>query len=176
MKRMLGLSAAVAASIFAASAWADAPTAAQQKIASMQYLVGTWNCAHTVGNFSGTYTTTYSKVVGDLWLKQTYDFPPEQMSAGPVHAEYFMGYDERRQGWVRFGVMSNGQYFAIRMTDAGEGGWAWKYVSFFGTRNPETPGADATFTRKSDSEYVVDGPSYEQNGTRVTEHHVCKKA
>jgi hypothetical protein len=25
------------------------------------------------------------------------------------------------------------------------------------------------------AEYVVDGPSYEQNGTRVTEHHVCKK-
>ena len=48
-------------------------------------------------------------------------------------------------------------------------------MSFFKTQNPETPGSDATFSKKSDSEYVVDGPSYEQNGTRVTEHHVCKK-
>jgi hypothetical protein len=39
----------------------------------------------------------------------------------------------------------------------------------------KTPGIDATFSKKLDSEYVVDGPSYEQNGTRVTEHHVCKK-
>ena len=92
-----------------------------------------------------------------------------------VHAEYFMGYDERRQAWVRFGVMSTGQYFAIRMTETGDSGWSWKYVSFFRTQNPETPGSDATFTKKSDSEYAVDGPSYEQNGTRVTEHHVCKK-
>jgi hypothetical protein len=41
---------------------------------------------------------------------------------------------------------------------------------------PESPGSDATFTKKSDAEYAVDGPSYEQNGVPVTEHHVCKKA
>src|SRR5437763_14875641 len=142
----------------------------QQKIASVQYLLGSWKCAHTVGTFAGTYTTTYAKPLGDL-------FPAEQMAASepPVRAEFIMGYDERRQAWVRFGVTSTGQYFAIRMTDSGEHGWSWKYVSFFKTQNPETPGSDATFTKKSDSEYLVDGPSYEQNGTRVTEHHVCKK-
>ena len=131
MRRNLDLFAAVAATFFAARAWVDAAPAAQQKIASVQYLVGTWNCAHTVGTFSGTYTTTYAKALGDLWLKQTYDFPPTQTaeSEPAVHAEYF----------------------------------------------PEAPGSDATFTKKSDSEYAVDGPSYEQNGTRVTEHHVCRK-
>ena len=61
------------------------------------------------------------------------------------------------------------------MTDTTDSGWSWKYVSFFKTQNPEAPGSDATFSKKSDSEYVVGGPSYEQNGTRVTEHHVCKK-
>jgi hypothetical protein len=175
MIRKLALSAVVATALFAASTWVSAAPAAQQEMAAFQYLVGTWNCAHTVGTFSGTYTTTYAKALDGRWLKQAYDFPPEQVAATAVRAEYFMGYDERRQGWVRFGVMSNGQYFAIRMTTVGDGGWSWKYVSFFPRQNPETPGSDATFTRKSDSEYVIDGPSYEQNGTRVTEHHVCKK-
>jgi hypothetical protein len=178
MKPNPGLLAAVAAAFLAAAAHAHASPAAQQKITAVQYLVGTWNCAHTVGTFSGTYTTTYSKPLGDLWLRQTYDFPPKQIaeSEPAVHAEFIMGYDERRQAWVRFGAISTGQYFAIRMTDTDDSGWLWKYVSFFKTQNPETPGSDATFSKKSDSEYVVDGPSYEQNGTRVTERHVCKKA
>jgi hypothetical protein len=177
MKRNLGLLVAVAAMFLAASSYAYAAPTAQQKLASVQYLVGTWNCAHTVGTFSGTYTTTYANALGNLWLKQTYDFPAKQMKeAEPaVHAEYLMGYDERRQAWVRFGAMSTGQYFAIRMTDTGDSGWSWKYISFSSTRKPETPGSDATFTKKSDSEYAVDGPSYEENGTRVTEHHICKK-
>jgi hypothetical protein len=177
MKRNLGLLAAVAAMFLAASSYAYAAPTAQQKLASVQYLVGTWNCAHTVGTFSGTYTTTYANALGNLWLKQTYDFPAKQMKeAEPaVHAEYLRGYDERRQAWVRFGAMSTGQYFAIRMTDTGDSGWSWKYISFSSTRKPETPGSDATFTKKSDSEYAVDGPSYEENGTRVTEHHICKK-
>jgi hypothetical protein len=158
MRRNQGLFAAVAATFLAASTCADASPAAQQKIASVQYLVGTWNCSHTVGTL-------------------TYDFPPTQSAKSEpgVHAEYFMGFDERRQAWVRFGVMSTGQYFAIRMTDTGDSGWSWKYVSFFKTQQPEAPGSDATFTKKSDFEYTVEGPSYEENDTRVTEHHVCKK-
>src|SRR5207244_1433678 len=70
-------------------------------------------------------------------------------------AKYFIGYDERHQAWVRFGAMSTGQYFAIRMTDDGKGGWGWKYVSFFPRTTPETSGSDATFTRKSDTQYTV---------------------
>jgi hypothetical protein len=177
MKRNLDVFAAVAATFFAASACADESRVSQQKIASVQYLVGTWNCAHTVGTVSGTYRTTYSNAFGDLWLKQAYDFPPRRTGENEpaVHAEYFMGYDERRQGWVRFGAMSTGQYFAIRMTDTADGGWSWKYVSFFPTQKPEAPASDATFTKTSNSEYTVDGPSYEEHGTRVTEHHVCKK-
>jgi hypothetical protein len=61
------------------------------------------------------------------------------------------------------------------MTETGNSGWSWKYVSFFPRQKPESPGSDATFTKNSDAEYVVDGPSYEQNGVPVTEHHVCKK-
>ena len=61
------------------------------------------------------------------------------------------------------------------MTDIDDSGWSWKYVSFFKTQQPETASIDATFTKRSDTEYIVDGPSYEENGTRATEHHFCKK-
>jgi hypothetical protein len=177
MQRNLGWLAAAAATLLAASTAAHAAPTARQKIASAQYLVGTWNCAHTVGAFSGTYKTTYTNVLGNLWLRQISDFPPKQIngSAPAVQAEFIMGYDEGRQAWVRFGALSNGDYFAIRLTDAGDGVWSYKYISFSSSRKPETPGSDATFTKKSDTEYVVDGPSYEENGTPVREHHVCKK-
>lgn len=52
---------------------------------------------------------------------------------------------------MRFGAISTGQYFAIRTTEIGDGGWPWKYISVFRTQ-PEAPGSDATFTKKSDSE------------------------
>jgi hypothetical protein len=176
MRRTLKWLAAVVTTFFAVSSAYAAPTA-RQKIASLQYLVGTWSCAHTLGTFSGTYKTTYAEALGGLWLRQTTDFPPRQFGekGDAVRAEFLMGYDERRQAWVRFGVLSTGQYFAIRMTDAGDGAWSWKYVSFFKRSTPETADSDATFTKKSDAEYVVDGPSYEEDGKPVREHHVCKK-
>lgn len=70
MQRNLDLFAAVAATFFAASAGAGESPVAQQEIASVQCLVGTWSCAHTVGTVSGTYTTTYSNAFGDFWLKK----------------------------------------------------------------------------------------------------------
>jgi S1-C subfamily serine protease len=151
---------------------------ASQELSSVDYLIGTWSCAHTVGSFSGTYKTTYSKVLGNRWLQQTYDFPAQKMvdRVEPAStAVALMGFDERRQTWVRFFANSGGQYFPIRMTDNGSG-WTWKYSTFFTRTSPETPNPDATLTRKSDAEYVIDGPTYPQNGVVVTEHHVCRKA
>ena len=175
MRQATSLRAAVAVALFSATcAWAES---APDKLASVEYLVGTWNCAHTVGDFSGTYKTSYAKILGGAWLRQTYEFPPKQFGANaqPVSAEFLIGYDERRQAWVRFGVTSTGQYFAIRMTDM-PNGWSYKYVSFFSRQQPETSDSDATFTKKSESEYLVEGPSYPENGVRVTERHVCRKA
>jgi hypothetical protein len=150
------------------------PSAAAQPQPSMaDYLVGTWQCAHTVGTFSGTYKTTYAKVLAGKWLQQTYEFPAQK--DGPAStAVALMGFDDQRQTWVRFFASSNGQYFPIRMTDTGTG-WAWKYSTFFVRTKPETPGPDATITRKSDTEYEIQGPTYPQNGVQVTEHHVCRR-
>jgi hypothetical protein len=177
MKRNSRLSIAAAALMLAMFVPAEAGPTAQQELASANYLVGTWDCNHTVGNFAGKYRTTYTKVLGDLWLKQTYDFPPQQAAGREepaVTAEALMGYEERRQTWVRFFVNSKGQHFAIRMTDTGNG-WTWKYVSFFKRTTPETPDPDATFTKKSDTQYLIDGPTYQLDGKQVTEHHVCNK-
>ncbi len=183
MKRSFALPLAVAAIVLvgplregaASRAQQKRPTA-QQKMASVDYLVGTWSCDHTVGTFAGKYKTTYAKVLGNLWLKQTYDFPPGQFGndKGPaVTAEALIGYDENWGQWVRFFATSHGEYFSIRMKDIGNG-WAYRYVSFFGSK-AETAQADATFTKKSDTEYLIEGPTYPENGTQVTEHHSCHK-
>lgn len=149
---------------------------AKEKLATVEYLVGTWSCAHTVGSFAGTYATRYAKVLGDLWLKQTYDFPPQQFGGNTepaVTGEALIGYDANRGQWVRFFANSTGQYFPIRMKETGTG-WAYRYVSFFGSK-PDAPEADATFTKKSPEEYVIEGPTYPENGKEVTEHHDCRK-
>ena len=149
------------------------PAAAPQQFSMADYLVGTWECAHTVGTFSGTYKTSYAKVLDGKWLQQAYDFAGQKDDPAST-AMALMGFDERRQEWVRFFANSKGQYFPIRMTDTGNG-WAWKYSTFFTRKTPETPGPDATITRKSDMEYEIQGPTYPQNGVTVTEHHVCRR-
>jgi hypothetical protein len=145
--------------------------AAPRELASRAWLIGTWHCSFTVGPKSGVYTTTWARALDDAWLTQTIDQP----GIGGFHASYFVGYDARRRGWVRFGAMTTGQYFAIRMTDVGSGGWAWKYVSFFSKRSVTSRSVDALFKRVSDSRYTIDGPSYPANGVMLTEHHVCTK-
>ena len=177
MKPSSSASIAVMAMVFALLVPLYATPTTQQELASVNYLVGTWDCNHTVGDFAGKYRTTYSKTLGDMWLKETYDFPPQKVGKEEelaITAETLMGYDERRQAWVRFFANSKGQYFAIRMTDTGTG-WTWKYISFFKRTTPETADPDATLTKKSDTQYVIDGPSYPLNGTQVTEHHTCNK-
>ncbi len=183
MKRSFALPFAIAAMILAAPLYEGAASRAQQKkptarekMASVGYLVGNWSCAHTVGTFSGKYDTTYARVLGDLRLKQTYDFPPKQFGDNnerPVTAEALMGYDEGWGQWVRFFATSTGEYFPLRMKETGNG-WTYRYISFFGSK-AETAEADATFTKKSDTEYVIEGPTYPENGMQVTEHHSCHK-
>jgi hypothetical protein len=184
MKRNSLLPFMVAVTLFAAVLFAGGALKAQQrkptakeKMATVDYLVGTWSCDHTVGTFAGKYKTTYTKVLGDLWLKQTYDFPPRQFgdNEGAITGEALIGYDEERQGWVRFLAVSNGLYFPIRMTDTANG-WSYKYINYFAkTIRQEPPEGDARFTKKSDTEYSIDGPTYPENGTQVTEHHSCHK-
>jgi hypothetical protein len=167
MTRRLGLSAAVIAMLIAAPSYSSAQPTAPQEMVAVQYLVGTWNCAHTVGDFSGTYTTSFANALGGLWLRQTYDFPATKIDPA-WHGEFFTGYDDRVSRWVRFGALSTGQYFGMVSKTTSVTVWPWDYVL------PGTTG-HATWTKVSDSEFTVDGPEYTQSGKPVKEHHTCKK-
>jgi hypothetical protein len=168
MKRKPALLAALAAVLLAVPSRTHAQTAAQQELKPVHYLVGTWSCAHTVGDFSGTYTTSFTTALDDRWLKQRYDFPATKTEPA-WYGEFYLGYDARVPRWVRFGAMSTGQYFGMVSKDASVTTMSWAY------RLPG-PNASATWTKRSDSEFTIDGPSYPENGKPVTEHHVCKKS
>jgi hypothetical protein len=166
MKRIFGLFA-VGAIVLAGSSGAAAGPTAQEAMGSIRFLVGTWNCAHTVGDFSGTYTETFTNALDGRWLKQTYEFPATSTEPA-VKAEYFFEYDQRVPRWVRFGAHSNGQYYGMYSSNPGDTSWVWKYVL-------PGPNGTATWTKRSNTEYTIDGPEYPENGKLVTEHHRCTK-
>ena len=167
MKPISRLFAVLAAAALSAPSGASAAPTAQEAMGSTRFLVGTWNCAHTVGDFSGTYTETFANALDGRWLKQTYAFPATADEPA-VRAEYLIEYDERVPRWVRFGAHSNGQYYGMYSTSPGAPTWVWNYVL------PSARGT-ATWTKRSDTEYTIDGPQYPQNGNVVTEHHRCTK-
>jgi hypothetical protein len=143
---------------------------------AVQFLVGTWSCAHTVGDFKGTYTTTYTSALDGQWLRQIYDFPTLGSGTGPAHGEFFIGYDSHFKRWVRWGMLSTGDYWAMTATQS-DNTWSWSYAL------PRRPGSgtyedkdQVTWMKKSDAEYIVDCPTYPQNGKTVTEHHDCRKS
>src|SRR6266550_6977336 len=119
-----------------------APTVGEA-MQTVQYLKGTWTCAHTVGDFSGAYAMSFAQGLGERWLRQTLDFPATATDPA-VHAEYFLGYDPRIQAWIRFGAHTNGQYFAMRTTSTDNERWSWQYVL------PGTSGS-LMWTKKSDA-------------------------
>ena len=166
-KQIFGLFAAVGVTVLAGSSGASAAPTAQEGMGSIQFLVGTWNCAHTVGDFSGTYVETFANAMNGRWLRQTYEFPATSTEPA-VHAEYFIEYDPRVPRWVRFGAHSNGQYYGMYSTSPGVPIWAWNYVL------PTAKGT-TTWTKRSNTEYTIDGPEYPENGKLVTEHHRCTK-
>jgi hypothetical protein len=168
MKRTSAVLAAAALLLAPASQAQAAPTA-PDAMRSVRFLVGSWNCAHTVGDFAGTYRETFADAFGGRWIKQVYDFPATRNEPA-VHAEYFLEYDARVPRWVRFGAHSNGQYYGQYSTSAGDTVWVWNYVL------PKPGGATSTWTKKSETEYTIDGPTYPENGKDVTEHHTCKKS
>ena len=158
--------AAIALLFAVVSARAQARPLADDEAQAAQFLLGTWSCALTAGDFSGRYTTAYTAVFGGRWLKQTFEFPATAEEPA-VQTEYFLSYDARIPQWVRFGAHSNGQYYGMvgkRAQDV----WSWNYV---------LPGRGATvvWTKKSAGEYAIDGPTYPAGGKLVTEHHTCRK-
>ena len=175
MMNRIGLAAASAAAIVLVFSDPCGAATARQAIATRAYLLGNWACTFTVGAEGGSYRTTWSQTLDGLWLKQRID-QPAQPHAGAFTAEYLVCYDERHAQWVRFGAMTTGQYFVIRMADT-PGGWGWTYIRLFGKQRAARQQYDTTFDRTSNASYRIDGPTYpDAKGTMVTEHHRCNKS
>jgi hypothetical protein len=166
LKTHLFAFAAVGTMVLSGSSCLHAQSSPPTEMQFAQFLVGTWSCSHTVGDFSGTYTTTITNTLGNRWLRQTYDFPASA-SRPAIQGEFFFGYDPRNKHWLRTGAMSDGLYFTM-VGVLRDNAWYYGYV---------LPGAAGTavYTKKSNSAYTVDGPSYPENGRTVTEHHSCRK-
>jgi hypothetical protein len=129
------------------------------------FLVGTWQCADTVGEHAGYYTLTVTKALDDRWLRENYQW---QATAGApaLSGEYFLSFDPRVKKWIRIGAMNDGMYFSMVGVRRGND-WTFGYA---------LPGpGTAVYSRKSDTEYTVLGPTYPENGKLVTEHHGCHK-
>jgi hypothetical protein len=132
------------------------------------FFLGTWHCADTVGDYAGTYTTNITRTLDNTWLKQTYEFPVSSALPKGLRGEYLIGFDPRIQKWVRFGAMNDGMYFAMVGTRKGD-------TLSYGYVLPGTSGS-AVYARRSATQYTVLGPTYQENGKQVTEHHGCRKA
>jgi len=170
MTRLPLIIPSIIASLTFAGSQAVAASSATDEMSSASFFVGTWNCTHSEDSGpAGSYTTTYTSVLGDRWLEQTYDFPATTTDPA-LRGDWFFGYDSRVKRWVRFGAMSDGLYFAMVGARTGDT-WSWSYVL------PKQSDAVATrYTKTSDSQYRVDGPSYPASGKMITEHHLCTKA
>ena len=166
MHTSIGLIALVTLIVAASAAAQDRPNH-EDEILAAQFLVGTWNCADTVGDHAGTYITTITPLFGGRWLRQVYTWPVSRSMPKGLHGEFFLGFDPRNGKWIRQGVLDDGMYFAMtgRRVDN-----VWTY----GYSLPSTVGT-AVYTKVSETAYTVLGPSYPENGRQVTERHGCHK-
>jgi len=130
------------------------------------FLVGSWQCADTVGDYTGAYTITVTKALDGRWLREIYQWHNAATSR-ELSGEYFLSYDPRVKKWIRIGAMNDGMYFSMVGVRAGDE-WTFGYA---------LPGpGTAVYSKRSDTEYTVLGPTYKENGKLVTEHHGCQKA
>ena len=146
---------------------AHAQSTANQEMRSALFLVGTWKCADTVGEYSGSYTLTVTRALDERWLRQQYQWHSSDRPR-PLSGEYFLGFDPRVKKWIRMGAMNDGMYFGMVGTRDGNV-WTYGYVL------PGTKGT-AVYTKLSDNDYKVLGPSYPEGGKQMTEHHGCHKS
>lgn len=166
MTRLLPLSALALTLLAPSFVAAQSPVPTEMRAAD--FLVGAWQCADTVGDYAGTYTTTISPTLDGRWLQQVYDFPKSSALPNGLRGSFFIGFDPRNGKWLRLGAMNDGMYFGMVGTRT-DSIWTYGYVL------PGTSGS-AVYIKRSGGEYTILGPSYPEGGKTVTEHHTCRKA
>jgi hypothetical protein len=70
------------------------PAAASDPLASLRYLVGTWNCTYRAGKVQVTYTATFAYDMSGNWMRERDSW------AGGGGDQAMFTYEPKRRGWT----------------------------------------------------------------------------
>lgn len=157
--RTFTILAALAASLGAAPAQAAPPNAGQ--MATLSYLLGTWDCTWTAGPASGSLVATFSNVMDGAWIEETEAV--QKSGAEVVMTMHFTGYDTAGKRWLHAGPNADGSYEVAQSDDF----VTWHSVIPSG-------GEPATIDKRSNTEYILNEP-FTQDGKALTYRNDCKK-
>jgi hypothetical protein len=153
---------------FAAFAFFSIPagiSAASQQ-ATVQGLVGTWNCiTHTSDH--KTYRGTDVDTMYGRWLKIESAYPAQNGEPAGT-AQIFFGYDSKHNRWIVGGVDTGGNYFMNYSNSTNFDGSQWH--DGFPNQHGSAVVSLTPYTR-----YTVDSKGPNEQGKMVTSHEVCTK-
>ncbi|HEY9084651.1 MAG TPA: hypothetical protein VIN40_01715 [Candidatus Tyrphobacter sp.] len=143
-----------------------ASAAVPPQMASLQFMVGTWNCTTTAGPTTIAEAETIV-AQNPLWLHGSGTITS---TGQPVSEDFYVGYDARRSQWVLITIDSNGEYgIATSVTpNLSPSTWISAYPAMSGMTGT------GTFTKVSDRQYTVDF-SQTVNNKVIGSHEVCTK-
>jgi hypothetical protein len=152
------VSAALALTVLASAAAAQAKTAASPLVALQ--LRGHWVCTQT-GDSSGTYNEDWTAPVGGLWLRAT------DSTKGQVTAEHTVTFSKANSTWVVLDDFLPGSYDVLHGTSSGTSRIAFHAVY------PKLALA-VTYNRLTAVKYTIDVHGNVQ-GKKILTHSVCVK-
>ena len=152
------VSAALALTVLASAAAAQAKTAASPLVALQ--LRGHWICTQT-GDGNGTYSEDWSAPVGGLWLRAT------DSTKGQVTAEHTLTFSKANSMWVVLDDFLPGSYDVLHGTSSGT-----SHIAFHAVY-PKLALA-VTYNRLTPVKYTIDVNGNVQ-GKKVLTHSVCIK-
>jgi len=138
-----------------------APAGAADPLASLSYLVGTWNCTYNAGTQQIKYTAAYDYVMGNNWMRER-----DALTGGGSDVG-LTTYEPKTNTWTEVGA-ENGRSTTVFRAKGSDGGHR-VYQSVY-------PNAllNLTFDRVSDTKYTLHfHGTYE--GKTMTSFDVCAK-
>jgi hypothetical protein len=138
-----------------------APGRAADPLASLSYLVGTWNCTYNAGGRHIAYTATYAYVMGNNWLRE------RDSSTGSFNDVGLTTYESKGNTWTEIvaGSDRSTTLFRANGSDGAHRAYRSVYPSALMTLN---------FDRVSDAKYTLHFTgTYE--GKTMTSYDMCTK-
>ena len=154
------------------------PMTPKPNFASMQHLVGTWNCSETNTRRSTAYTSTFTTTMdpSGYWMNtKTVNHPTAWQKTENVATDK-VTYDSANKRWVDVGIDDQGNY-GLSMSNGWSGNQiVWRPVSFtsVGSGNVVS-GGPTTVTKAGDTKYTYAGSFKESGGRTITLKGTCTK-